>query len=136
MSAVIEMNNLKMKDMQTRIQVLTMKEEELIKCENLVRTLSARVEDVEAQLNLNKDEKLSLLAKLTEAELALVDAAGKNKSLAQSVDELSFKLNNPDIVPASPSASNFKEPAWIDNLSDNTSNNNSKVAADAEWGGI
>ncbi|XP_021962672.1 serine-rich adhesin for platelets isoform X3 [Folsomia candida] len=111
MSAVIEMNNLKMKDMQTRIQVLTMKEEELIKCENLVRTLSARVEDVEAQLNLNKDEKLSLLAKLTEAELALVDAAGKNKSLAQSVDELSFKLNNPDIVPASPSASNFKEPA-------------------------
>ncbi len=117
MSAVIEMNNLRIKDLQTQVQTLILKNDDLSNSENLARTLSARVEDLEAQTNLNKEDKISLLAKLAESELALVDALGKNKILVQSVDELTWKLNNPDIVPASPSASNFKE-------SSATSNNN------------
>lgn len=109
MTAVIEMQNQRVKELQTRVQLLTLKEEELVKSENLGRTLSARVEDLEAQINSNKYDKTTLLAQLAESETSLEDALSKNRTLVQSVDELTFKLNHPDIVPASPSASKFKE---------------------------
>jgi len=109
MGTVIELNQKRIKELQTKVAVLTLKEEELIACESQVRTLSARVEDLEAQLNASREDNKALINKTDVAEMNLLDALGKNKTLSQAVDELTWKLNNPGVVPVSPSAVNFKE---------------------------
>jgi len=92
------------------VQILeSCKEEELIACESQVRTLSALVEDLDAQLNASREDNKALINKADVADMNLLDALGKNKTLSQTVDELTWKLNNPGVVPVSPSAVNFKE---------------------------
>jgi len=120
MGTVIELNQKRIKELQTKVAVLTLKEEELIACESQVRTLSARVEDLEAQLNSSREDNKALINKTDVAEMNLLDALGKNKTLSQAVDELTWKLNNPGVVPVSPSAVNFKE---------QQKNNNSKQSS-------
>jgi hypothetical protein len=110
MSAVIELSQKRIKELQVKENLLVMREEELLGCQRELGTVTARVEDLEAQLALMREERVGFLGRESAAEEALREAIAHNQFMAKEVDELRWKLENPDVIAALPtSASQFKE---------------------------